>query len=404
MKKILTYAVAAVAVTAFLSVQSCTDDPAAPDNTSGGADEPSATVSVSDIDLWANTAKVTVTAENVSDLKVYYGEKGSQASHEIEPDENGNYFISAGYTTSDNDAGLKVSTPVEGTGVFAGRTYVVEVFDGEPSEENAAIATEEFTAESGDVIPNADMSGWSTTQIPNLVGQMVDVPYPNAEGSSFWSSGNNGITAGLCTNDNNSAKLEAAKVIIAFACGNMYVGTFSYGNLVGTASFGQKFEWTARPKALKVKMKAEIGAITDIGTLDPLAPEADDDPSNDLIKGESIDMARIYAVVTDWTAPHGVKSGIVSSVEDINPWDPATQTSVDGSGAILGYASQMIDESTEGDDFVTIEIPFVWYDTETRPAADNYSIVISCATSYRGDYLTGCATNKLWVDDFEFVY
>ena len=74
MKKILTYAVAAVAVTAFLSVQSCTDDPAAPDNTSGGADEPSATVSVSDIDLWANTAKVTVTAENVSDLKVYYGE------------------------------------------------------------------------------------------------------------------------------------------------------------------------------------------------------------------------------------------------------------------------------------------------------------------------------------------
>ena len=402
MKKILTYAVAAVAVTAFLSVQSCTDDPAAPDNTSGGADEPSATVSVSDIDLWANTAKVTVTAENVSDLKVYYGEKGSQASHEIEPDENGNYFISAGYTTSDNDAGLKVSTPVEGTGVFAGRTYVVEVFDGEPSEENAAIATEEFTAESGDVIQNGDMSGWSTVQLPNLGGQMVDVPYPNAAGNNFWSSGNNGITAGLCTNDNNSAKLEAAKVIIAFACGNMYVGTFSYGNLVGTASFGQKFEWTARPKALKVKMKAEIGAITDIGTLDPLAPEADDDPSNDLIKGESIDMARIYAVVTDWTAQHDVKSGIVSSVEDINPWDPATQTSVDGSGAILGYASLMIDESSDG--FVTVEIPFMWYDTVSAPADGNYSIVISCATSNRGDYLTGCSTNELRIDSMEFVY
>ena len=407
MKKILTYAVAAVAVTAFLSVQSCTDDPAAPDNTSGGADDPSeasATISISGIGLWANTAQVSVTHENVSDLKVYYGEKGGQALHLIEPDEDGNYFITAGYSTSDNDAGLKVSTPVKGTGVFAGRTYVVEVFDGEPSEENAAIATEEFTAESGDVIQNGDMSGWSTVQSPNLFGQIVDVPYPNAANNSFWSSGNNGITSGLCTNDNNSAKLEADKVIIAFACGNMYIGTFSYADMVGTASFGQKFEWTARPRALKVKIKAEVGAITDIGSLDPLAPEADDDHTNDLIKGESIDMARIYAVVTDWTARHDVKSGMVSSVEDINPWDPATQTSVDGSGAILGYASQYISESTAGEDFVTLEIPFVWYDHETKPDADNYSIVISCATSYRGDYLTGCASNKLWVDDFEFVY
>lgn len=401
MKKILTYAVAAVAVTAFLSVQSCTDDPAAPDNTSGGADEPSATVSVSDIDLWANTAKVTVTAENVSDLKVYYGEKGSQASHEIEPDGNGDYIITAGYTTVENESEYKVSTPVEGTGVFAGRTYVVEVFDGDPSEDNTAIATEEFTAEGGDVIPNADMSGWSEVTIQGLVP--ADVPYPNPAGETFWHSGNNAFTKSLCTEDNGSARLAADNSIV-FACGNMFSGNFEQSGMSGTASFGQVFEWTARPRALKVKMKAEIGAITDIGTLDPLAPEADDDPSNDLIKGESIDMARIYAVVTDWTARHDVKSGMVSSVEDINPWDPATQTSVEGSGAILGYASQMIDESTEGDDFVTIEIPFVWYDTETRPAADNYSIVISCATSYRGDYLTGCATNKLWVDDFEFVY
>ena len=388
MKKILTYAVAAVAVTAFLSVQSCTDDPAAPDNTSGGADEPSATVSVSDIDLWANTAKVTVTAENVSDLKVYYGEKGSQASHEIEPDENGNYFISAGYTTSDNDAGLKVSTPVEGTGVFAGRTYVVEVFDGEPSEENAAIATEEFTAESGDVIQNGDMSSWTVKD--------GTLPYPNAEGDNFWDSGNNAFTDGLCTDDNKAAKLQPVAFGSIFACGNIFTGDFNQDGLKGTASFGQKFEWTARPRALKVKYKAEIGAMTTIGSIDP--------EKDNLVENESIDMARIYAVVTAWEKRHGVTSGLGVTLEDINPWDPATQTSVDGSGAILGYASQYISESTAGEDFVTLEIPFVWYDHETKPDADNYSIVISCATSYRGDYLTGCASNKLWVDDFEFVY
>lgn len=392
MKKILTYAVAAVAVTAFLSVQSCTDDPAAPDNTSGGADEPSATVSVSDIDLWANTAKVTVTAENVSDLKVYYGEKGSQASHEIEPDGNGDYIITAGYTASQNEAKLNISTPVEGTGVFAGRTYVVEVFDGDPSEDNTAIATEEFTAEGGDVIPNADMSGWT------MIGDKADIPYPNASGEAFWTSGNNSITKTLCTNDNEAAKLQPYSLSFfnIFACGNIFTGDFEQISTKGTASFGQKFEWAARPKALRVKYKAEIGSMTMIGSVDP--------EKDNLVVNESIDKARIYAVVTDWKERHGVTSGMGVTLEEINPWDPATQTSVDGSGAILGYASQMIDESTEGDDFVTIEIPFVWYDTETRPAADNYSIVISCATSYRGDYLTGCATNKLWVDDFEFVY
>ena len=389
MKKILTYAVAAVAVTAFLSVQSCTDDPAAPDNTSGGADEPSATVSVSDIDLWANTAKVTVTAENVSDLKVYYGEKGSQASHEIEPDGNGDYIITAGYTASQNEAKLNISTPVEGTGVFAGRTYVVEVFDGDPSEDNTAIATEEFTAEGGDVIPNADMSGWS------MIGDNANIPYPNAEGSDFWTSGNNAFTTGLCTDDNGSAKLQPLGLGTIFACGNIFTGAFVQTGLKGTASFGQQFEWAARPKALRVKYKAEIGAMTTIGTVDP--------EKDNLVKEEAIDKARIYAVLTDWEERHGVTSGLGVILEEINPWDPATQTSVE-EGAILGYASQMIDESTEGDDFVTIEIPFVWYDTETKPAADNYSIVISCATSYRGDYLTGCATNKLWVDDFEFVY
>jgi len=71
-------------------------------------------------------------------------------------------------------------------------------------------------------------------------------------------------------------------------------------------------------------------------------------------------------------------------------------------GAILGYASLMIDESSDG--FVTVEIPFMWYDTVSAPADGNYSIVISCATSNRGDYLTGCSNNELRIDSMEFVY
>lgn len=154
MKKILNCAAAVIAAAAILGVQSCTSDPAAPENPGSNetpetpGTEASATIEVSDIDLWSNTAKVSVSAENIDDLKVYYGVKDSGVSHEIEAEE-GVYTISAGYKTSQNDAGLNVSSLVEGTGVFAGRTYVVEVFDGEPSESNLPVASKEFTQEGG---------------------------------------------------------------------------------------------------------------------------------------------------------------------------------------------------------------------------------------------------------------
>lgn len=110
------------------------------------------------------------------------------------------------------------------------------------------------------------------------------------------------------------------------------------------------------------------------------------------------DTARVYAVVVDWNAQHGVKSGVSAPV---NVWDPAECTSLD-EGAILGYA--ILDITQNQDEFTDKEIPFVWYDTEARPAEGHYSVVISCATSKRGDYLAGCSTNKLWVDNFAWVY
>ena len=149
MKKILNCAAAVIAAAAILGVQSCTSDPAAPENPGSNetpetpGTEASATIEVSDIDLWSNTAKVSVSAENIDDLKVYYGVKDSGVSHEIEAEE-GVYTISAGYTASKNDAGLDIYSLVEGTGVFADKTYVVEVFDGAPSETNLPVASKEL--------------------------------------------------------------------------------------------------------------------------------------------------------------------------------------------------------------------------------------------------------------------
>ena len=406
MKKILNCAAAVIAAAAILGVQSCTSDPAAPENPGSNetpetpGTEASATIEVSDIDLWSNTAKVSVSAENIDDLKVYYGVKDSGVSHEIEA-EDGVYTISAGYTASKNDAGLDIFSLVEGTGVFAGKTYVVEVFDGAPSETNLPVASEEFTTDAGDVIPNGDMSGWSKKDWIDSDEKAHKITYPNAEGETFWDSGNNAfleqydetgeptLFTPLCQEENGAAMLSARMVInFVFAPGNMYTGDFDYSGFSGTANFGKVFNWTARPAALKVSYKAAVGKI-------------DKEGSNDPEKGnykDKQDTSRVYAVVIDWTKQHGVTSGMGTPA---GMWDPATAKSLD-EGAILGYA--ILDITADQKEFTDVEIPFVWYDTVTKPADGNYSIVISCATSKRGDYLTGCSTNQLWVDNFGFVY
>ena len=44
-----------------------------------------------------------------------------------------------------------------------------------------------------------------------------------------------------------------------------------------------------------------------------------------------------------------------------------------------------------------------YYDKETKPSK-SYKIVISCSANMYGDYMNGCSTNRLYVDDFQWVY
>lgn len=338
--------------------------------------------SLSSIDLWKNTATVSAYYNFAEDgISLYYRVKGT--SEWIAAEKDGNAFVMApAWDKAKNDAGLDIYSLKEGTGVFAGKTYEFEFRTGS-SEVTAA---SEFTTAVGDIIPNGDMSGWSEKMVSTK-----NVPYPNAAGQSFWDSGNNSMISTLCQQDPDNpgvAMLSANFMFIAFTPGNMYTGDFAMATITGTASFGKVYDWTARPKALKVDYKATVGTIDKTGSKDPLGASYKDKP----------DTSRIYAVVIDWTKQHGVTSGVGTPT---GMWDPTTVTSLE-EGAIIGYA--VLDITASQTDFKTEEIPFVWYDTEAKPAEGNYSVVISCATSKRGDYLTGCSTNKLWVDNFSWVY
>lgn len=54
-----------------------------------------------------------------------------------------------------------------------------------------------------------------------------------------------------------------------FAPGNMFTGDFDYSGFSGTVNFGKPYAWTARPRALKVRYKAQIGKIDKVGSYDP---------------------------------------------------------------------------------------------------------------------------------------
>ncbi len=332
------------------------------------------TPTVSDVNLWANSATVTIPSTVTS---VSYREQGTEEWIPAEASGDGTWKIAPVWekpTTSPAKNGNVVYQAKAGTGVFAGKTYDLLVGEKEyPAK---------LVCNAGDAIPNGDMTDWSTNN---------NLPSPNKEGESFWGCGNNPM-ANLCIPDTLSEENVAAHLkpytdlatMGIFGAGNLFTGDFQFAGFSGSVNFGKPYVWTARPKALRVIYKGTVGEIKYAsGAERPLIG--------------SPDTMRIYVAVVDWNAQHNVAAGMGAAE---GTWDPCTMTSVE-EGAILGFASLAITENQE--DFTTVEIPFYWYDTAAKPADGNFSLVISCATSNRGDYFTG-GDNEMWIDKFEWVY
>ncbi len=53
---------------------------------------------------------------------------------------------------------------------------------------------------------------------------------------------------------------------------------------------------------------------------------------------------------------------------------------------------------------VEATLPLNFYDPAAGRPTGKYSIIISCSTSAYGDYMVGCTTNVMYVDDFQWVY
>ena len=354
-----------------------------------------------DADLWANTASFTLNIPaDATSVSVQY--KKSTASDtewqtaeitrnntkaEIKPDW-GTQFTAADWTTPNSVQPFWRIT--EGTGVFANNTYDYKLtVDGTEYKG-------QFTTETDQIIPEGNMEN---TALPCFILQDA------SKTSETWGSGNNKVLSAcwLCQQaDGNSGKCAYltsgtqntfiyGKLLTA---GNLFFGQFTQNGTGGDVRFGQIYPWKSRPSAMRVSYKAEVDNVDYVNTTTTVN-----------IPKNSPDKARIFVAVVDWTGPHTVtstlevKSGLPATV--IGSWDPETTTDP-GEGKIIGYGSLWIEKGKT--DWQTIDIPINYYDKTAKPTDGKYSLVISCACNAYGEFFNGCSTNKLWVDDFEWVY
>ena len=336
-------------------------------------------------DLWQNTGTVTalISAEEyASGAALEYRIKGDT---EWQPMQESGYdagiltaTITPEWKTETNPNGLTVYKLVPKKGLFAGHTYEFRLLVG-GSEQGAPL---EYTAPAGDTIPNGDMEDAS-----------MSCWTQNNKTAEFWGSGNNTFTKGLCTQapfaGGTRAKLQATSAVGVLASGNLFTGLFQKDLITrGVVSFGQTYAWKARPRALKVQYFAEhIGPV-----------DIDKKFGAPIGMGDQ-DRARIMVAIVDWNTRREVGSG---TEPPTGTWDPQEAASTE-QGKIIAYGSLFIDESSTGDRMIDTELELHFYDREAKPSG-LYQLVISCSTSAYGDFMTGCKSNVLYIDNFEWAY
>lgn len=342
-------------------------------------------VAIAEADLWNNTATLSIAAQpGAESVALEYKRQDAEEWRptEVAPKEGGGYTASIVPTWTDatNGYGLPIHTVDPASGVFAGVTYDYRlIVDGETTAEGT------FTTEAGGTIPLGGMED----------GAMSCFTTENKTSSS-WASGNNTFTKGLCTQSTfdgmegtHCAKLAGTTAVGILAAGNLFTGVFYKDGLTtGVVEFGQPYAWDARPSALNVKYYAEK-----IGTVDVAKHSGAPIGMGDQDKG------RIFVAIVDWSARHRVTSGTAAPT---GTWDPEQQTSTE-EGRVIGYGSMFIDKSSTGGEMIDTTIPIHFYDKETKPSG-SYSLVISCSTSAYGDFMVGCKSNVLYVDDFRWEY
>lgn len=180
-----------------------------------------------------------------------------------------------------------------------------------------------------------------------------------------------------------SVRCESKSLVGVLACGNLFTGRFAkiIGTTGGAVNYGRY--WTTRPKALKVWYKYESGIINIIGKR----------PVGDNTQVGDNDRCEIAISVGNWD--YKKMGGNPESPVYVNTTEGRYYT--EKSDGVIAFGHHVSNQSC---DWTQIEIPLNYKTLTERPT----HIIVTCAASYLGDYLTGSSSTKLWIDKMELVY
>lgn len=318
---------------------------------------PAVEVSVDRVNAWARSAyvhSVFYTESRPEGMALQYRKKGEDAWTQF----YGDFDV------------VETSFTAHITGLEPATTY--EVMPYTALEQNEA-SVFEFTTEEAAQLPNFNFDSWSDN------GHSA-----NAEGTSFWDSGNAGASMmnkyptsqeSSYVVSGSAVKMQSqfvgAGMLGKFAGGNIYSGTFV--NLVGMngaiIDFGRPY--TSRPSALKGWYSYAPVVIDYV------------DGSHGNLKGVS-DTCQIYVALTD--APYRVNNaeGIL-----FNPDDPS----------VIAYGT-MVDGAGTGGEYREFTINLEYRDLDRKPT----HVIVVAASSKYADYFTGGNGSTMYIDEFQFLF
>lgn len=207
----------------------------------------------------------------------------------------------------------------------------------------------------------------------------------SASGSSFWDTGNRGATTvgesntvptdDTATGSGKAALLESKWVVIKFAGGNIFSGTYvKTDGTNGVLNFGRPF--SGFPEKLSFSYKYSPAVIDKIGN-DHSQPE--------YLKGRP-DSCHIYVALAQRDEPYEIRTRAAElKLFDKNDKD------------IIAYAELI--QGKPVDTYTTVELPLEYRDNRIP----NYLVIVATNSKY-ADYFTGGVGSKLWLDNFELIY
>ena len=194
-----------------------------------------------------------------------------------------------------------------------------------------------------------------------------------------------------CTDDKvegeSSLLMASAYVIVKFAAGNIFSGEYykTIGTSGGVIRLGRPFE--SRPAKLVLSLKYKAGIITD--------KTFSGAPEGDPVKVGDRDRGCVWVALGTWDYKR--YGGSPDSPYELNTTDKSTFFDPEGED-VIAYGRFIADR--DYDSWTRIEIPLDYRTLTKRPT----HIIVSAASSMLGDYFTGSAESKMWIDDVRLEY